>query len=358
MKKEFFTVLILLIINATTIAQVTLQPVLPPTGMIAQNQLWNVLVVNSSSITYNCTLKLVLSDRQTGQPVFTAFTAPFAVAGGAKQLNTNTLSPIQYNFISGVFNSSPAGLLPAGSYTACYSLSSPAGKGDDLADECVQFDAEPLNPPLLISPSDSSRLQIMPGQFSWTPPSPAGMFDRLHYEILITEIREGQNANEALQENIPFYNEGTLINNMLNYPGTATGFEKGKWYAWQVVARDDRQYAGKSDVHVFTIEEDSNKISLQPDIYLLLEDHAKGTYELTNRKLNIKYFSFDKDHEAQIVFSDNKGNTIKTNKRKVSQGQNYFEFRLGNRFNSNTIYTVIITDNQNKKHSLTFRLIK
>lgn len=358
MKKEFFTVLILLTLNATADAQVTLQPVLPASGMISKNQLWNVLVVNSSNGVYNCILKLVLSDRQTGQPVFTAFTAAFSVERGAKQLNINTLNPIQYNFLAGAFNSTPAGLLPAGSYTACYSLTTPAGKGDALAEECVQFDAEPLSPPLLIFPSDSSRLPIMPGQFSWTPPSPAGMFDRLHYEIMITEIREGQNANEALQENIPFYNEGTLINNMLSYPGTATAFEKGKWYAWQVVARDDRQYAGKSDVHVFTIEEDSNKISLQPDIYLLLDDHSKGTYQLTNRKLNIKYFSFDKDHEAQIVFSDDKGKTIKTDKRKVSQGQNYFEFRLGSRFNSNTIYTIIITDNQNKKHSLTFRLIK
>lgn len=357
MKKEFFTVLVLLTFTAAGTAQVTLQPVLPAAGMITQNQLWNVLVVNSSNTVFNCTLKMVLSDRQTGQPVFTAITASFSVAAGAKQLNTNTLSPIQYNFLSGGSNT-PAGLLPAGSYTACYSLSVSAGKGDELAEDCVEFDAEPLSPPLLIFPSDSSRLQTMPGQFSWTPPSPAGMFNRLHYEILITEVREGQNANEALQENIPFYNDGTLINNMINYPGTATSFEKGKWYAWQIVARDDRQYAGKSDVHVFTIEEDSNKIKLPADIYLSLEDNAKGTYELTNRKINIKYFSFDKAHEAKIVFSDDKGEAIKTNKRKISQGQNYFEFQLGNRFNPNTIYTVTITDNQSKQHSLTFRLTK
>jgi hypothetical protein len=338
-------------------AQLTLQPVLPPTGMIAQSQLWNVLVVNSSSGVYNCTLKLVLSDRQTGQPVFTALTAPFTVDKGAKQVNTNILSPIQYNYISGVTNNTVSALLPAGSYTACYSLAS-TGKGDELAEQCVQFDAEPLSPPLLIFPSDSDRLPITPGQFSWTPPSPATMFNQLHYEILITEVREGQNANEALQQNVPFYSEGSLINNSMNYPGAATAFEKGKWYAWQVVARDDRQYAGKSDVHVFTIAGDSGKITLQPDIYLLLDDHSKGTYQLTNRKLNIKYFSFDKNYFGRILLSDEKGNTIKIKMSKILQGQNYFEIQLGSRFNSQSIYTVTIRDNKNKPHSLTFRLTK
>ena len=141
MKKQFFTVLILLSLQTGVIAQVTLQPVLAATGMITQNQLWNVLVVNSSNAVYNCSLKLVLSDRQTGQPVFTALTGSFTVAEGAKQLNTSTLSPIQYNYISGVVNNTIGGLIQAGRYTACYSLTS-TGKGDELAEECIQFDAE------------------------------------------------------------------------------------------------------------------------------------------------------------------------------------------------------------------------
>ena len=255
MKRQLFTMLSLMFLQTTVNAQISVQPALPASGMFIQPQLWNILVINSGNAAYSCSIKLVLTDRQTGQAVLTALTAPFTIAGGAKQLNIQTVGPVQYSYISGTFPDANRGLLPAGSYTACYTLTS-QGKGNDLAEQCVDFDAEPLSPPLLIFPADSSRLLTAPGQFSWAPPSPAGMFGQLRYDILITEVQPGQGANEALENNIPFYTGGSLIHNLMSYTGAATAFEKNKWYAWQVVARDYTHYAGKSDIHVFKIEED------------------------------------------------------------------------------------------------------
>ena len=71
MKKIFFTVLMFTMAGYFVKAQITLQPNVPAVGLIQKNQLWNVLVINSSNTTYfDCRLNLVLRDRLTGQEIF------------------------------------------------------------------------------------------------------------------------------------------------------------------------------------------------------------------------------------------------------------------------------------------------
>jgi len=258
--KKFLTVSVLLTAAITATAQVSLQPVVPAVGMIQKTQLWNVLIANSSSEPYNCRLELVLKDRSSNLEVFTATTSVFALGAGAKQFNINSLGPVQYNYLSPGFDAKQTGLLPVGNYTACYSLTGTGEKAISLADECIQFDIEPLSPPMLISPADSSLLETAPAQFSWIPPAPDGMFSRLNYEIIITPVNEGQTATEAIQENVPFYSQGNLTANFLSYAAAYQAFEKDKWYAWQVVARDDRNYAGKKDAWVFKMNADGTKV--------------------------------------------------------------------------------------------------
>jgi hypothetical protein len=357
MKKIFFALIILLSARVAAIGQVTIQPGLPAVGLIQKNQLWNVLVVNGSPATYKCILAISLKDRSTGIDVLTATSGQFDVTAGAKQLNVNLLNPILYNYVTGGADNRMQGLLPAGTYMACYQLVTVAtGKPETLAEECVQFDAEPLSPPMLIFPADSSLLETLPNQFSWIPPTPEGMFDRLRYELMITEVKEGQKAEEALQVNIPFYNDGALFSNRMNYPASAIAFEKEKWYAWQVTARDDKAYAGKSEVWVFKITKEAKTVTPVNDIYLLMQDEVKGTYQINSKNLHIKYFSYSSDDEAKVIFSDEKGNTIKTVPQKIIQGDNYFDFSLTHQFHSGKAYRVIIAEKNNKRHILTFSI--
>jgi hypothetical protein len=357
MKKIFIALIILLSTQAAAIGQVTIQPGLPAVGLIQKNQLWNVLVVNGSAAAYKCILAISLKDRSTGIDILTATSGQFDVNAGAKQLNVNLLSPIQYNYVTGGADNRMQGLLPAGTYMACYQLVAVStGKPETLAEECVQFDAEPLSPPMLIFPADSSLLETLPNQFSWIPPTPEGMFDRLRYELVITEIKEGQKAEEALQVNIPFYNDGALFSNRMNYPASAIAFEKEKWYAWQVTARDDKAYGGKSEVWVFKITKEAKTVNLVNDIYLLMQDEVKGTYQINSKNLHIKYFSYSSDDGAQVIFSDEKGNAIKTVKQKIVQGDNYFSFSLTHQFQPGKVYRVTVAEKNNKHHTLTFSI--
>lgn len=337
-------------------AQISIQPVLPFAGIVQKSNLWNIAVINTSTGIFDCRLELVLRNRATGLEVLTATTGQFQISPGAKQLNASLLIPVQYNYMSGNSFNRSDDFLPIGDYTACYRLT--ANSKNLVAEECASFDVEPLSPPMLINPADSSKLNVQPSQFSWIAPAPMNLFSRLQYEVLITEILPGQKAEEAMQQNLPFYTEPNISVNNLSYNSMASQFEKDKWYAWQVVARDDNNYAGKSEVWVFKITPDSLKTQPENDIFLLLDDGVKGTYTLINRVLHIKYLSQNKLYTGKAVFTDQEGKIIHTIEQKINQGENYFDFKLGNQFKSNTVYGFTIYDNQNKMHTLSFSLNK
>jgi hypothetical protein len=353
--KKYLLLLILAGALQNAIAQISIQPILPLAGMVQKNNLWNIAVINTSSDTYNnCRIELTLRDRASGLEVITATTGLFQLGAGAKQLNTAFLMPIQYNYFSSAVTNRTDDFIPIGNYTACYRLTI-NGKVP-VAEECVAFDVEPLSPPMLITPADSAVLEVAPSQFTWIPPAPLNLFSRLDYEVVITEIQPGQKAEEAMQQNLPFYTEPNIPVNNLAYTGAAANFEKDKWYAWQVIAKDDRNYAGKSEVWVFKV---SNEQKVQPptnDFYLLMEDNVKGTYKINSKTLRIKYPSQTNAFEAQVIFTDETGSTIKTTKQKIVQGDNYLDFTLNNQFKQNKVYAVSIKDQNNKARTITFSI--
>jgi hypothetical protein len=361
MKKIFIALIILLWAQAAAIGQVTIQPGLPAVGLIQKNQLWNVLIVNGSTAAYKCILTISLKDRSTGIDVLTATSGQFDIGAGAKQLNINLLNPIQYNYVTGGADNRMQGLLPAGTYMACYQLVAVStGKPETLAEECVQFDAEPLSPPMLIFPADSSLLETLPNQFSWMPPTPEGMFDRLRYELVITEIKEGQKAEEALLVNLPFYNDGALFSNRMNYPVSAIAFEKEKWYAWQVTARDDKAYGGKSEVWVFKINDNKITTIKTNESYISVNSNASDNniFHLIKQELYIKYYSSDKAVTASIIIKNLEGNIVQQNNQKIVYGDNFFKINLSNTLVKGQLYKAEIKGSNNKFYSIIFSINK
>lgn len=358
----FATLFIAFLVFQFTIteAQVHIQTTMPTVGLVQKNQLWNLLLINGMAQSLNGRLSLTLRDRQNGTDLLTATTTNFTLPTGTLQVNVNQLNPIQYNYSGMEPDGSINNLLPSGAYSACYSFVKQDGNKQELiAEECVSFDVEPLSPPMLIIPSDSSKLELQPAQFSWTAPTPSAMIKRLYYEILITEIKPGQKANEALQENIPFYNSSAIKNNFLNYPAALPPFEKDKWYAWQVIAKDGSSYAGKSETWTFSIPSTEIPPVIPPNAsYMLLKanNSNSGVYYADKRNLYVKYYSFDKQHETLVRLLSSEGKVLQEIKRNVLYGDNYLSFRLGNQFSSGQIYTLEITGEQKIKYSALFSI--
>lgn len=306
MHKIFLTVIAAFLGILATQGQVYIQTALPTAGLIQKNQLWNLVLVNGVNTPMEGKLTLVLRDRQTGLEMMSAVTGRFSLPKGSLSLNVNNLNPIQYNYMGFTPGNLFNGLLPSGAYTACYVFSQYASdKEAPLAEECVAFDVEPLSPPMLIFPADSSELEVNPSQFSWTPPTPAGMMNQLRYDILIAEIKPGQKAAEALQDNMSFYNSAGLVSNLLPYSGAMPAFEKDKWYSWQIVARDEKNYAGKSEVWVFKVKkEQTPEKTINNTPYLKMTTGAPGQGVAPNGILKLSFFNRTTDTQLRIKVED------------------------------------------------------
>lgn len=358
MKKVFIVFAAVLITNVAAFAQVTLQPGIPAVGLIQKNQLWNVLVINSANVNYKCILQINLQDRSTGADLLTATSTQFDIIAGTKQLNANLLGPIQYNYLVGGIDNRLQGLIPVGSYTACYQLVVVAGKPETLAEECVQFDAEPLSPPMLIFPADSSVLENAPQQFSWMPPTPDGIFNSLRYELLITEIKGAQKPEEAIQQNIPFYNDGALFANRMNYPASAIAFEKDKWYAWQVTARDDKAYAGKSEVWVFKIINDVVKKIIENAPYIKISTKQQEVTIVHDGRLKMEYYNYYTDTTVNVtVRRETEKEKAYSFQLQVNPGQNYLEHNIGKKMHldEDSVYIVELTNKAGERYYMKFK---
>jgi hypothetical protein len=362
MKKIFFAFVTLLLLEEAVVAQVNVQSNIPPVGMIQKNQLWNMLVINSSKTTYDCRMELVLRDRSTGQDVMTAISGTFSLTPGTKQINATTLNPIQYNYLVQGFDNRLQGLIPVGSYLACFALTSTTTKDVNLAEECIPFDAEPLSPPMLIFPSDSSILENAPAQFSWTPPSPIGMFDHLSYEIIITEIKPGQKAAEAIQENLPVYSDGYVIANSIGYPASANKIENDKWYAWQVVAKDDKNFAAKTETWVFTVAQSRIAKIIKGTPFVKLKSDAPDMAIAPNGYLKIAYENRSNDSLVKVEISDMSGDKKAGRQPSfsvpVKQGENLIEYNLKKimAISEDKTFQATLTNSSGEKWSVLFRI--
>ena len=340
-------------------AQIGLQPNLPAVGLIQKDRLWDVFIVNSTAASYDCRLELVLQDRTTGQEVFTATSALIRVAPGGMQVNRYKVEPVQYNYLLAGAGNRLQELMPAGNYTVCYTLTDYAANRA-VAEECTQFDSEPLSSPMLVFPADNSELQNSSVQFSWAPPTPYGMFGRLRYELMIAEVADGQQPAEAIQQNVPFYTVGNLPNNALNYPPSAATFDKDKLYAWQVVARDGGNYAGKSETWTFSIKTDTVPSASTPNrSYIVIKNNkelGEGIHNITENTLYFKYYSFDMAHESTIKFLNAEGRVIREVKQQLVYGDNFLSFKVDRVFKKNDVYSVEITDAGDNKHTALFSI--
>ncbi|MBI3137595.1 MAG: hypothetical protein HYZ15_03315 [Sphingobacteriales bacterium] len=347
------------------VAQVYIQPTVPTVGLVQKSQLWNLVLVNGTTASIEGRLELILFDRQSGLEMFSASTNRFTLSKGSMTVNVTNLNPVQYNYQamdgSGLLNN----LLPAGAYRACYSFSIADGsKGDPLAQECVIFDVEPLSPPMLIFPMDSALLETMPGQFSWTPPTPVGMFNRLSYEVFIAEIQPGQKADEALQNNLPFYSSAGVNSNFLSYSAALPAFEKGKWYGWQVVARDDKNYASRSGTWVFTVKEPGRVEQLikgTPFMKMKPGDAESGI--APNGILKLSYYNRSTDSTAWVTIRDLSaeygGQKLSGFQVKLLPGENQIEYKLKKVMELSTepTYEASIVNSRGEKSVVLFRVI-
>jgi hypothetical protein len=360
--KKLITLVSLLVLafQISSKAQVSLQPSINAVGLMQKSQLWNLFVINNSIENYTAKINLTLTDRNTGQEVITASTGVFSFGAGTKQLNISVLNPIQYNYLLSTNNNSIQDLIPVGNYNACYTIVLIDQKQTPVTEECVSFDVEALSPPILSFPANESVSKETPTQFSWIPPAPLGLFSNLRYEIVIVPVNEGQNPEEAIQQNLPIYLNPSELNTALNYGAAGPQLEKNKWYAWQVIAKDNFNYAGKSEVFTFKIISDEllKIINIAP--FIKLTNQVQSVTTLHQGVLKIEYYHAVAPSEITVTIS-NENNDAKQKaisiKLKVNSGQNFLIYDISRKIklDENNIYKAQVINERGESYTIYFK---
>jgi hypothetical protein len=343
-------------------AQYNIQATLPTGGLIQKNQLWNLLVINGTNLEPQAKVELSLRNRTTNIEEITASTSMFKLQKGGQQMSFSSLSPIIYNNVTTTTNRLNNGeLIPVGNYSACFRLIIMVnGEPEIGVEECINFDVEPLSPPMLATPDDSTVFNVPPTNFTWIPPTPTIVFNQLQYDVIFTEILPAQKPEEAIQQNVPFYIEQNVQSSMLVYSGMQQAFVKDKWYAWQVTAKDGNSYASKSEVWTFKISDTALATIPVFKSYILLEDFpSENVFTTPSRNFNFKYKCPVSNYLQIISFRKANGDVIKTEKRLLSYGDNYVDTKLNNsQFNVDEPYKLILSTPSGKPVILNFKLIR
>lgn len=343
-------------------AQVSISLQDPPPGIVTKQQLWNVSLVNAGNSSVTVRIGISLVDARERQPFMTAISRPIVLNRGIKNIKLADVSPVDYQY-SGVMRARISDMfLPVGQYQACYTVYRTNSEAQEiLAEDCMGLDVSPISPPQLALPADSAKLTNPVPQFSWLPPTPQLLFNDLNYDLIVTEVREDQTAQEAIQDNLPIYFSRRLPGVFSAYPASARKLDTGKVYAWRVIAKEGEMFAAQSEVWTFSLSPDKPKrewpqggqfLSLNGDPSII------QTGRISNRILGIRYYSYDSSHQATLRFLDGQGKVVQTLSQVAGYGDNFWVFKLDSRFEEETVYFVEYLDVQANRHRISFRIVK
>jgi len=343
-------------------AQISMTLQVPPAGVMLKNQLWNMLLVNGGNYNALVRVNLVLVDQKSNQPVLSASTMPFTLNKGARQIQAKDLGPIQYTYTSAAFHADqdPNGMLPVGTYQACYTILSAGKQGAPMVENCIQLNVDPLSPPLLNTPADEAKLYTDHPQFTWLPPTPVGLFNDLSYSLILVEVLPGQAKGDAIQQNIPLYSPGFIKEQFLNYPSSYRALDTARIYAWRIVALNNGLPAAMSDIWTFRVMAPEKPALKTPgEAFVYLKRGLDASFAASGPTLKLTYDNVPADSlvNYQIVALDDPRNpVVQQGQLRLVRGKNLLQVPLqkSGGFTHGPVYLFELVNSRNESWTVKF----
>lgn len=357
---------LLLLGCCNAVAQVIVTPQFQRTGLLQKQQLWNMLLTNTSNGNITGHLQIILSDNATGQAVLSGTAKSFVITPGNMQINASLMEPVQYTQLSGnyVIDPGPNGFLPLGNFSVCINyFRHESDAVNQIAEECDFIEIEPLSPPQLVMPADESQeTQPLPS-FSWLPPAPANFFTNLRYDLDVVEVYPGQSAADAVQQNIPLLHQPDIVSSFLLYAASAPALEYDKQYAWRIMAKSNGTVVSTSEIWSFTLAHEQNITSLKTNglPYSKLTKADQPGYSLQVNFLKFEYLNEAGDstwnakvYDVTTPFVDTVA--LRFDTILMKPGQNLINLDLTNKtvFTDRHYYLLELTNQWNEKWRLRF----
>ncbi|MES2061779.1 MAG: DUF928 domain-containing protein [Bacteroidota bacterium] len=182
---------------------------------------------------------------------------------------------------------------PQGDYDYCFSLAI-SGSDNPPVEQCFGYVLAPFAEMNLIDPYNKDNICDKRPLLSWQPLIPA--VPGSAYQLVLTEIKTGQSATDALNYNLPLVNQSGILSPVLPYPSISRELENKKRYAWQVTAYKDQTILNRSEIWEFRIDcKDSIRKVDTAASYRDIGDMSGGNFYIADGYLN---FSFVNSYNA------------------------------------------------------------
>jgi outer membrane protein assembly factor BamB len=222
----------------------------PPEGRLFVQDLWRIELINTYPQSFTVYMHLTVAKEGEGL-IMEATTSEFGLPPGAIVVAEADISPIETTFYYPEYEDIllQAGSFPSGTYVVSIQVFE-AG-GGLLGEGGFQQGSENLSPPVLVHPRQGAAISGEIPVFTWLPPTPA-LPQGWGYRLTVSDVVEGQSAQEALEANPPRIATG-LQETMLAWPLEAASPVAGSRYAWRVeLVASDGSVHSSSEARTFT----------------------------------------------------------------------------------------------------------
>jgi hypothetical protein len=201
-------------------------------------------------------------------------------------------------------------VLPAGTYEYCVSVTVQSGTKEPAAgvsEECLYYKADDMFLINLIDPEDKSKLTEYNPPLTWV--ANYSFSNELTYRVRVAEIKQGQNAVNAVLRNQSVYDESNLTQNTIVYPVYAKPLVANQPYAWMVDAYYKGILLGGSETWQFIIPADTLPAFMPATRSYVDIKRENGTIQLyALGQLKLKYLldDYHKDSLSLELFDESK----------------------------------------------------
>jgi hypothetical protein len=251
------------------------------------------------------------------------------------------------------------GKLPEGIYEYCVTLTlNNNGSGETAKEtyqECVYGRGTDVFLINLVDPEDKARLYEYNPMLSWTVNYPFA--SALSYKLKVVELKQGQNAINAVKRNNAVYEEKGLMQLSQTYPVYARPLQLNHTYAWTVDAYYKDILLGGAEAWTFTIVEDTLLKAVPKEVsYYDFVKHIGETKLYAIDTLKLKYQTYYADDTMKYQVVNEKGKEVMSGNFSCKSGLNYWNLGLTDKgkFNHMKTYFIYLTDRNRKKYTVPF----
>ena len=313
-------------------AQVVLTLQLPPMGLTIRPQLWNLSLINATNVAMDVRIEMEMTDVSNGQRVFTGTSRIINLPRGVKPIQPGDVMPITYNAGNPGYavDPNPDGFLPIGIFNICYTVTKVnIDAPEQLSEECVTLEVEPLSPPQLIIPADSEHVELTRPFFAWMPPAPMNSYSTLFYDWILVEVQATQSAADAIQQNVPVFTQQSVQNTTLQYPLSIPELDSSKLYAWRITAKNNISPVANSEIWTFRVRKygEETPPQMAPGYFASLHREDNSAYIICNGVLRFEY-----QHDVNTSNADLRIIDISNQRRELALDSTTYSVTYGQNF--------------------------